>query len=290
MPTFTTPPARLVQGSLYKPQDKDQSGAPLVFKSGANAGQPKKQYFFAVAISKGAEQHWSQTPWGQVVWTAGHGFKPNASQLPKFAWKIVDGDSAVPNDAGKKPCDMEGFKGHWVLRFSSGFNPDIYTLLTGTGTPASFPQPDAINLGDYVQVFGSAEPNGDQMKPGVYMNHKMVCLVGHGQRIVTGPDVATAGFGGAPLPAGASTAPIGGFAASTPVAPAPPAAAPSYVAPAPVPPMAPAVPAAPYGGYMAPPATPVRTMINDAAGSNYDDWIKQGWTDALLVQHGKMAA
>lgn len=286
---FTTPPGRLVQGSLYKPQEKDASGAPLVFKSGPNAGQPKKQYFFAVAVPKGAEQHWSQTPWGQAIWSSGHSFKPNAGQLPKFAWKIVDGDSTVPNDAGKKPCDMEGFKGHWVLRFSSGFAPGIYTLIN-VAEATSFPTPDGINLGDYIQVNGSVDGNGDQMKPGVYLNHNMACLVGYGQRIVTGPDVASAGFGGAPLPAGASTAPVGGFTAPPAVTAAPP----TYVAPqAPAPAVA-AAPVQPYGGFMQPPAVPVapaapvRTMTPAANGATFEQFIAAGWTEAQMRDSGML--
>ena len=65
---FTTPVGRLLMGSLYNPQTTDMEGNPLVIRSGPNAGQPKVQYFFAVGIPKGLETHWSQTPWGQLIW------------------------------------------------------------------------------------------------------------------------------------------------------------------------------------------------------------------------------
>ena len=56
---FTTPVGRLVMGSLYKAQDKDADGKPLLIKSGPNAGQPKVQYFFALAVPKAPDEtHW----------------------------------------------------------------------------------------------------------------------------------------------------------------------------------------------------------------------------------------
>jgi len=63
----------------------------------------------------------------------------------------------------------------------------------------------------------------------------MVCLRAYGTPIVaSGPDVASAGFGAAPLPAGASMVPTAGPMPAAPVAPV--AATP----PLPVPPPAPA--------------------------------------------------
>ena len=47
---FTTPVGRLVAGSLYKGQDKDAEGRPLVVKNGPQAGQPRLDFYFAIAI------------------------------------------------------------------------------------------------------------------------------------------------------------------------------------------------------------------------------------------------
>lgn len=231
---ITTPVGRIVAGSLYDGQTTNAEGAPLVVKSGPNAGQPRVNYFFALAIPKGAEQHWAQTPWGQQIWGVGHQFMPNAGQLGNnFAWKIEDGDSQCPNKKGRKPCESEGYPGHWIVKFSGGFAPKVY-VQEGAGQVQNV-QKDFIKPGYYAQVFFSVEANGSQSQPGVYLNHSMVCFRGYGPEISFGPDVSAAGFGAAPLPAGASLTP-------------PPGAVP--MAAAPVPPAFPTVP------VYAPPAVP----------------------------------
>src|ERR1700733_10382568 len=103
-----TPVGRLVQGSLYEPQTTDAENKPLTIRSGPNGGQPRVDFYFALAVPKGGEQHWSQTQWGAKIWQAGHvGFPNGQTQSPTFAWKVTDGDSQVPNRMGKKPADRE---------------------------------------------------------------------------------------------------------------------------------------------------------------------------------------
>ena len=278
---FTTPVGRMVMGSLYKPQTTDAEGKPLTIKSGPNAGQAKVQYFFALAIPKTGEQHWSQTPWGASIWKVGHeAFPQGQADAPSFAWKIVDGDSAVPNRTGKKPCDREGYPGNWVLSFSSGFAPKIYNK---DGT-APIIEPDAVKLGYFIQVNGDVEGNGSAQQPGVYLNHSMVALSAYGPEISIGPDASTAGFGTAPLPAGAMATPPASFA--PPVTPA------SFTPPVPAPsaPVAPMIP--PNPAFLAVPPTPpapAHVMLVPAGGATYEQMIAAGWTDALLVANGMMA-
>lgn len=288
---FTTPVGRMVMGSLYKPQTTDPDGKPLMVKSGPNIGQAKVQYFFAVAIPKGAEQHWSQTPWGQIVWGVGHAAFPREAQTPHFAWKVVDGDSQVPNRKNIKPASREGYPGHWVISFASGFAPKIYNK---DGTQAVV-EPDAVKCGYFVQVNGDVDGNGSQQQPGVFINHSMVALSGYGPEISVGPDPTTAGFGQGPAPAGMMAAPVGGFAPAAPAPAAPavyvPPAAPATYTPPPVPAMAPPPPPAPV---MAPPNPAflkvAHQMTPAANGATYEAMIAAGWTDALLVQHGMMVA
>lgn len=318
---ITTPVGRLVQGSLTKPNEKDAEGRPLVFKNGPNAGQPRVDWFIAIAIAKGAEAAhgpygWMATEWGAKIRQVGESFLAHAAQLPGFAWKVTDGDSQVPNKNGRKPCDQEGHPGHWVLKFSGGYAPKCYTL-TGGATQPQAADGTAINPGDFVQVNFDVEPNGSASQPGVYLNHRMVCLLAYGQRITTGPDVAAAGFGaGAALPAGAMPTPPAGFTTAAvpplPGAPAIPGAAlPPPVVPAvppvaalpppvaPVPPTPAAVPAIPIvpnpaflqvPGTPVPPQAPARRMLPPANGASYEQLIAAGWTDATLVQNGLMAA
>src|SRR5579863_10170288 len=124
---LTSPVGRLLMGDLYVPQLKDADGKPRVVKTGPNAGQPSPQYFFALGIPKGAERNWWETEWGAKILAVAQKCWPNGqTQVPSFAWKIVDGDSRVPNKKGVIPASREGYPGHWVLSFGSQFAPKIY--------------------------------------------------------------------------------------------------------------------------------------------------------------------
>jgi hypothetical protein len=253
------PIGRLVMGSVYKANDKNAEGAPLTDKN----GNPRVQYFIAYAIEKKGETHWSQTEWGKKIYDIGmKGFPNGQAQSPTFAWKIVDGDSQIPNKAGKKPCDREGYPGHWVLSFTNGFAP---TLCNEQGGLLNKPE-DFIKCGDFVQVYATVDDNGSQQQPGVYLNETHVAFIAYGERIVAGIDPTTIGFGGA-LPTGASRTPISsGFNPAASETPAP---------------IAPAAPPA-YPNILKPP----KVLTAKAKGASYEDFIKQGWTDELLIQHG----
>ena len=258
---ITSPVGRIVMGSLYDPSTTDAEGKPLVVKTGPNAGQPRVNYFFALAIPKGAEPHWAHTPWGQQIWNVGNQAFPNAAQSPTFAWKIEDGDSQIPNKKGRKPCDNEGWKGHWILKFSGGFAPKVYQQ-EGAGY-VQVMQKDFCKPGYFVEVAFSVDGNGSQSQPGVYINHSMVCFRAYGPEISFGPDVASAGFGASPLPAGASMTPPAG-AIPMPQAPAAAPAlpdAPVGYAPPPVPAGIPQIPGVapaplPQGGFAPMPSAP----------------------------------
>ena len=210
---ITSPVGRIVMGSLYDASTTDAEGKPLVVKSGPNAGQPRVNYFFALAIPKGAEPHWAHTPWGQQIWNVGNQAFPQAAQAADFSWKIIDGDSQQPGKLfkgkpGKKPCENEGWPGHWVLKFSGGFAPKVYQQ-EGAGY-VQVMQKSFCKPGYFVEVAFSVDGNGSQTQPGVYLNHSMICFRAYGQEISFGPDVASAGFGQSALPAGASMTPPAG--------------------------------------------------------------------------------
>lgn len=302
---ITTPVGRLVAGSLYKAQMNDADGKPRVVKTGANAGQPAPQFYFALAIPKAGETHWGSTAWGKLIWDMGHTSWPaGQAQHPSFAWKITDGDSAIKNrgGAGVAPNSREGYPGHWILSFTSQYAPKIYNA---NGTE-QFVEPERVKLGHYVQVAGTIASNASDQKPGMYLNHQMVAFQAFGPEITTGPDAAAVGFGqGVTLPVGASAAPLGVFAPAAPAAaltPAIPAASAAALPPvpgiasttsaAPIVPnpafLQPAVPAMPAPGAM--PAAPGRAMTAKAAGFTYEQMIAGNWTDAALLAQGYMTA
>lgn len=290
---ITSPVGRIVMGSLYNADNTDAEGKPLVIKNGPNAGQPRVNYFFALAIPKNpGETHWAQTAWGQQIYAVGAQDFPQSYQSPAFAWKIEDGDSAVPNKKGRKPCENEGWKGHWILKFSGGFAPKVYQQ-EGSGY-VQVMQQDFCKPGYFVEVAFSAAGNKSQSQPGIYLNHSMVCFRAYGPEISFGPDVSAAGFGASPLPAGASMTPPPSAVPMPAAAPSLPPALPVAAGPIPVVPNVgflqvppPAVAPVPPPVVAAPPA---RQMTAAANGVPYEAYIAQGWTDALLVQHGMMLA
>lgn len=307
------PPGRLVMGSLYKPREKDAEGKPLTIKSGPNAGQPRTEFSFLVAIpKKPGETSWAQADWGAKLYQIGAAAFPQIHQAPTFSWKVKDGDSAIPNRRGKKPCDNEGWKGHWIVPFSSSYPPRIYKQENGAWV--QMPDDGHVKAGYWVQVNGTSGGNNSTQQPGIYVNHGMVAFLGYDREIVTGPDVNEVGFAtglpagvGSAVPVGVATMPgqpLLDFAAlATPAAPGQPVAAPVM----PVMPGQPVVQAQPVAAPVAAPtyvtpnpailavpvvpqAAPVRQMLPAAQGIPYADYIAKGWNDALLVQHGLMAA
>ena len=284
-----TPVGRLVQGSLYTGATTDIDNRPLVYKSGANIGQPRTNFWFNVAIAKTGEQHWSQTPWGKKIWDVGQaGFPDGRWNLPTFAWKVIDGDSTMPNSQGNRPCDSEGFPGHWVLKFSGAFAPSLFNE---NGT-LPLTEPNAIQLGDYVEVYGYVEDNKSTQQPGIYLNHSMVARAGFGKRIIAGADPKSVGFGNAPLPQGASTTPIAQAFVAPPLVNMP---APNLPMQHNFNPVEIAQPA-PYTQILTPPPLPTpqpvktKVMTPLANGHSYESLIAAGWSDALLIQHGMMLA
>lgn len=297
-----TPVGRIVAGDVFKANTTDAQGRPLTIKTGPNAGQTRTEYYFALAIPK-TDPTYNTEVLAKLQATAKAGFPTmfdanGQCVRPDFAWKIVDGDSTVPNQNNTVPSTKEGYPGHWVLSFKGGFAPKVYSK----GGEAVITDPEQVKRGYYVRVYGSVAANGDTQKPGVYLNPSMVELVGYGDEINSGPD-GGAIFGGAPaanLPAGASATPLAG----TPIAQAP-AAAPQPVAPvaAPVAPAAapqvqpaqdflnpqgaaPAAPVAPAAPQ--PVAAPVAPKTYNVQGAEYTaEQLKAGgWTDEQIATLG----
>lgn len=263
--SFLTPVGRLVMGSVLVGQDKDFQGRPKTDKN----GNPKTEWFLGLAIPK-TDPKWPELH-EQIKAEARTGFPTmfdasGGCSHPSFAWKIIDGDSTTPNSNGKVPSQREGFAGHWVMCFEGGFAPRAYTA----GGESAIVDPDAIKLGSYIRVYGSAKANGEPTRPGVYLNMAMVEFIGHGPEIVTGPDARSV-FGAVPaaLPAGASATPV---APATPIA-QPVTPVPSFLKP----------PAAP----VAPPPPPAAKTY-DVQGATYtrEQLVSFGWTEDQIDSLG----
>ncbi|RZJ18699.1 MAG: DUF2815 family protein, partial [Haliea sp.] len=206
-----TPVCRIVWGSVSKLQTmKDSNGQPKLIKNGDRTGQVLQMVQFGVAVPK-TKGHWAEEPgWGAAVWAEGHSSWPGGqAQRADFAWKVVDGDSTVPNKAGKRPCDQTGYPGHWILSFSGMTPPTLVQILTPGAKPTPVEQPETIYAGCFVEVAGSVSSNESTQTAGMYLNHAAVCLRGFGERIAQGIDVDAVGFGADALPPGASAMPVG---------------------------------------------------------------------------------
>lgn len=232
---LTTPVGRFVMGDAFNGSDKDHQGRPKLDQK----GQPKMQWFVALAIKKD-DPGWPEF-WGAITGVAQRDFPNGEWQRPDFAWKVVDGDSKYP--------DRDECKGCYVVRLSSGFAPMVYNAQN-----QQIVDPTQCKRGDYVRAYISTKGNGDRQKPGVYVSHSMVQVVGFGEAISSGPSPEQA-FGAPPsqLPPGASqtpAAPTGGMPAPTGPVPAPsPVSAP---APQSAPPVQPGATTSPSNQQPAP--------------------------------------
>lgn len=265
------PVGRFVAGSLTTPQTTDAEGRPLLVKTGAQTGQPREDWFFAVAIPKAGFASWWDTEWGKQIYGVGAAAFPNHIQSPKFAWKVSDGDSTIPNTKGKKPCDREGYPGNFIVHLSSGFAPKTYNKDGSASIDAA-----VIKPGHWLEVQCNVVGNGSTQQPGVFINHSMIAYAGYGDEINLGADASAVGFGKTALPPGATAVPTGSLpspsATPAPTTPTPPAV----------------VPTVPHPGILAGP--PKHTMLPAAQGATYEACIAAGWTDDLLVANGMMQA
>lgn len=250
------PVGRLVAGHPMKaePRINDQTKQPQLDAT----GQPVTERYIGVAIAKAGETHWNQTAWGQQILAAAQdpvsGWTNGEIGMPAFAWKIVDGDSTVPNKAGKKPAEQEGYPGHWIINMTTRIAYNCYH--TGKYDPMQAIQDvNEIKCGDYVQVYASVKGNKPSQSPGVYINPQMLRFDRAGQQIirVSGPSAADV---------------FGGVAA----APAAPAVTPAYDLVQP-------------GAGVTPPPPPVEPSynVNGTVYTKSQLLAMPGWTDAHLA-------
>lgn len=267
-----TPVGRMVQGHPMELHPvTDRNNVPKINKR----GEAQQQAYVGLAIKKNGESHWNQTDWGAQIWAAGQAGWPSGEwQFDSFAWKVTDGDSVKINKRGKRPCDQEGFPGHWIIGASNGFMPDCFA---NRNYSTQVMRKETFKRGDYIRLCLSVKPNDSTESPGIYVNMLGCELIQAGVEIVGSSFDAQGTFGATPaatLPEGAQvdpnmSAPASGAPQQT--APAAPSATPATGAPA-------APPAAPVPGHTTPPPAPDFLTVN---GQQYtaDQLRAGGWTE-----------
>lgn len=174
------------------------------------AGNPQRQTFFYFAIPKDGTTDFKQTDFGAVMVAEAKGAFPKGEyNAHDFAWKVIDGDSAVPMKGGKPaPNTREGFPGHWVLRLTTGIPVRCHHF--GKYAPhEQIQNENEIKCGDYGRVFVQIKANNSAQSPGLYLNPTLFELTRAGELIITssGPAAADVFGGGAPTAAPAATPP-----------------------------------------------------------------------------------
>lgn len=277
---ITTPVGRLVSGSPFVPNTTDYEGNPLV---GADKVTPRVEYFIGVAFAKN-DPAWVSfkaqlLAEARSAWPQFHDAAGNCTH-PGMAFKIRDGDGR--NSKGALNSDKEGWAGHEIVGFSSGFAPAVYHV--GHYAPAEqVIDPNALKLGYFVRVAMTYVTNKNDKNPGMYTNYGMVEITRQGDVIISGPSAADA-FG--------SSAPVLPAAALAPPAPLPPLVTPAVpVVPHTAymqPPVAVAPPPAPPAPPPAPPAPPPGPQMTATATATYEMYRSSGWTDEQLRAAGYM--
>lgn len=295
--SFTSPVGRIVGGDVWEPQTKDLEGRPLTDRQ----GQPRENYFIALAIAKDNPE-WPA--FRDLLHNVAKGSFPNLFNeqgqplRPDFAFKYKDGDSTVPNQRNVRPCDREGYPGHWIVSFNNGYAPEVFDTVVQGQPVSKIIEPSRVRRGYYVRVAGNAKGNDNLSKPGIYVNFTLVEFVGFGQVIETGANASEVfGQKAAYVPPGMSTTPVAGTAKLDPnsadgIPFGEPINRPAAMPPAqnfaskPIQgatgfsngPMPPQVPSAPV------PSGP--KMTPKANGVPYESFIQQGWTDDQMRSEG----
>jgi len=181
------PPGRIVQGHPMKrhPQLDDVTKLQKVMSN----NEPQFNTHAACAIPKTGETIWKTTSWGQQIVEIATAVWPGGEHaIPTFAWKIVDGDSTVPNEKMSIPCEQEGFAGHWVIHVSA-LQP--FQCFHGDDlAPHQQIQDEAeIKTGDYGQFIIDVRSNKPKNpkaghKAGLYVDGKVFSLRQVGKRIL----------------------------------------------------------------------------------------------------------
>lgn len=230
---------RYVQGDAFAPQTRGYQGRPLTDL----AGNPKTEYFIAVAVAKEPAGN-ANALYAAIYGKAQQDFTTGEWQLPSFKWKVEDGDAG--KNVGKPWAP-----GTVLFKLKTKFPPTIYDQ-----AGQQIVDPNLLKRGNFVRVSVGVQGNKNTgANAGMYLNLGSIQLIGYGEEISGGRSFEETFTTPAVLPPGASATPVAP-AAAMPGAPPGQAPLPGMAPPPGVPaPGAPAA-AAPYGAPAAPAALP----------------------------------
>jgi len=280
MATLVSPVGRFVQGDLFELNTKNMQGG----ERRNQKGELSPQAVCVLAIDK-RDPGWPAFE-ASVRQVAAAGFPHLFPQgatgpctLPTFSFKIQDGDGV--DGLGRPNSGKPGHAGCWIVKFTSGYLPKVYPK-GQFGPHQQISDRSVVKLGYYIRVGYTLQANGNQTKPGVFVNHTFIEHVAYGDEIILGPSAADVFGAVAPayLPPGASATPVLGNVPASVLGAATPslaAAPPSTASPG---------DAGPYAGYRVPPA---RVMTPAAQGIPYEAYVAQGWTEDTLRAAGLLA-
>lgn len=216
------PEGRIVSGhpmNGFTPTD-DRTKQPKLKKDGVTK---VVEWSFGVAFPKTGVD-WKQTDWGAQIVAASQdpveGYSAAETASPYFSWKIVDGDSTVPNRSGNVPCQQEGYAGHWVVFMKTELAPPKCFHKGKYDAMQQIQNATEIDKGDYIIPYASVKGNKPSQTAGVYINPLLVSLERKGDKIESAYD-------------GPSAASVFGGGSAAPVQQTPPPAAPGAATPPP---------------------------------------------------------
>lgn len=307
-------PARIVSGHpMIRRQVKDQKTKEIKYQTDGKT--PREEIYVAMAVPKTpGVADWKMTEWGRILHSAAiGGFPAGEHARPDFAYKVTDGDSTIPNKKGKKPCDQEGWPGHWIIHCKTEMGVRCHHLGKYQAHEV-IQNHNEIKTGDYGRLRVDVTDNSPSQSPGIYINPVLFSLDRAGPQIISnGPDAEDVfgnegGVAGAPTGEPQMTAKANGVPYSEFIRQGWQRAdiiAQGYaVEPAPVAPPPTTVPQAPQAAVAAPPPpnvvpahdlipnhrTPAQRMLPTAGGATYESFIQGGWTEAQMIAQGYMSA
>lgn len=216
---FKLPVGRIVGGNPAIAQQKlnFHTRQPEIGKD----GQPVKEWRCDIAISK---QEFMEKVWPTMVQEAirtcpqAGNIHPDQYDQSKFAFKIVNGDSAACPQGSKVPYNTrEGYPGHYIIKIrTSAFAPGVFKFDNGAYRQVA---ENEIKTGDYVVANVNLTAHADK-DGGLYWNPNGFELVGYGQEIKSSGSANPEELFGRQtyqLPAGASATPVGAMSSAMPM-------------------------------------------------------------------------